>query len=356
MHIAIDIREASKPKKTGKGQWTYGFVNELLTRDVSLTLLSDGAIPTEWSQPQVSVTHFSHGMRWHFQVKKFLLKKKGFIHLYVSPTSYICPFLLGTSFPCMPIVHDLIAFRNEPHNTKAQLIERALLRTVVQTASVIGSVSESTKKDLLKKYRSLPKHKIIVLYAGPMRSKVSQNSPDGKTIVNIGTLCPRKNQLRLIGAYASLPLQMREQYSLVLAGMRGWQDDEIVRLAEHIQGVTWKDYVSEKTYEELLDTCTVFAFPSLYEGFGMQVLDALQRGVPLLLSNRGSLQEVAGDNAIYVNPEETEDIAEGLLKLLQNEDLRKNLATHGKEQADRFSWKKTVDLFLAGITHATKQQ
>jgi len=354
MHIAIDIREACRPAKTGKGQWTYGFVNELLSLNEEITLLTDSDVPNEWTERAANVKKFSPGIRWHFQVKKFLIRSKGLIDVYISPTSYICPFLVGASFPCVPVVHDLIAFRNEPHNRKARWIEKALLPSVVQTSLCIATVSESTQADLLKRYPRLKKKKTFVVYAGPMRGNPEKYMPDGKTILCIGTLCPRKNQLRLIQAYGQLPDDLRATFSLVLAGMRGWQDDAIVDAVKNTNGVTWHDFVPIEEYERLLHSCTVFAFPSLYEGFGMQVLDALQRGVPLLLSNRGSLPEVAGDAAEYVDPEDVDDIRNGLQKLLENTVLRNNLSTLGPQQANQFFWKRTVDLFLSGIRQQLK--
>jgi len=173
-----------------------------------------------------------------------------------------------------------------------------------------------------------------------------QNHPDGKTILCVATLCPRKNQLRLIEAFKLLPEKLRSTSRLILAGGRGWFDQPIVDAAASTENVQWLDYVSDEEYERLLSTCTVFAYPSLKEGFGIPALDALQRGVPVLTSDRSSLPEVAGSAALYVDPESVESIAQCLEILLTNDMMRGMLAEAGPVQATKFSWKRTVDLFL----------
>src|SRR3989344_5596613 len=292
MHIAIDIREALRPEKTGKGKWTEGFLRELSSRDVTLTLCADCPIPKELSKHN-SVVIQKKGLRWHFALAKEL-KNHSDIDAFVSPTSYIVPALLGKRMRCIPVVHDLIAFRNEPHDRKARMIEYATLGRAIRTAWKVAVISESTKKDLMERHPRLDAEKIFILYAGPLRESVPASVPDEKTILCAATLCPRKNQARIIRAYAKLDDELRKQYRLVLVGARGWHDEEIIQLIEKTSGVEWKKYVSDTEYEALLNRATVFAMPSLYEGFGMQILDAMQRSIPILTSNKGSLKEVAG--------------------------------------------------------------
>jgi len=334
--IAIDAREAFKEEKAGKGQWTAGFLRELQTRDLDLTVLKDDS--------------FISGGRWHFAAARHI--NKGKFDLYISPTSFIVPHFLESKTACIPIIHDLIAFQKEPHDKKAVFIERLLLKDITDRAAHICTISEATKSDLLSKYPKLSPEKITTIYAGPMQKTVQHNKPDGKTILCIGTLCPRKNQLRLIKAFVSLPEKLRNTYRLLFVGSRGWHDTEIIRYAEQTKGVEWRDYVTDAEYQSLLKTATVLAHPSLYEGFGMQVLDGLQRGIPILTSNRGSLSEVVGDAALTVDPESERSIAAGLISLLQNPSVSQTLAIKGPIQAAKFSWKRTVDLFLEAVQKA----
>ncbi|TSC57560.1 MAG: alpha-1,3-rhamnosyltransferase [Candidatus Peregrinibacteria bacterium Greene0416_19] len=304
--LVIDVREACRERRTGKGQWTYGFVSELIRRGQPLHLLSNSPLPSEWEErahvrPMVTPVR---GSRWHLSMAHNLRRMKDI--LYVSPTSYIVPSLAGKSMKSVVIVHDLIAFQNEPHDRRARWIERLTLGWSLRSATHICSISEATKKDLLDRFPSFP----------------------------------------LILAYRSLPSPLRDRFRLLLGGGRGWKDETIIRLARETPGVEWRDSIPDEEYERLLSTCTVFALPSLYEGFGMQILDALQRGIPVLTSDRGSLKEVAGDAAMFVDPESVPAIAEGLQVLLTNADFRRKLTLNGPCQAGRFSWDRTVDLFL----------
>ncbi len=343
--LTIDVREACKLQKTGKGQWTYGFVSELLQRNLPLTLLTDTELPPQWARAQSSTVRIpGHGLRWHWNVLRWLRKHPGVT--YVSPVSYIVPAFCPASVRCIPIVHDLIAFMDEPHDRKAKFIERLTLPRAIRKAHHVCTISDSTKRDILQRYRHLKKERVTPVFAGPMHVHPQRYSSDHKTILSIATLCPRKNQLRLIKAFASLPDDLRAAHKLILGGGRGWDDQEIVKAARHTAGVEWLGYIDSTAYECLLHSCHIFALPSLYEGFGMQILDALQRGIPVLTSDRGSLKELADGAALIVDPENISSIADGLEKLLRDEDLRKNLSQKALQRSAIYSWRRTVDLFL----------
>ena len=347
MRIAIDCREAFRAESTGKGKWTEGFLKELMTRNADVTLCSDTPVPKQFDHLKKIIIP-KKGFAWHWSLTKEL-KRRSDIDIFLSPTSYIVPALLGKRKRCIPVVHDLIAFRNEPHDRKARMIEYATLGRAIRTAWKVAVISESTKKDLMERHPRLDAEKIFILYAGPLRESVPASVPDEKTILCAATLCPRKNQARLIRAYAKLDDELRKQYRLVLVGARGWHDEEIIQLIEKTPGVEWKKYVSDTEYEALLNRATVFAMPSLYEGFGMQILDAMQRSIPILTSNKGSLKEVAGFAALFCNPEDEQSIRIGLRMLLLDEELRKRLQRECTKQAAQFSWKRTVDLFLEAL-------
>ncbi len=346
--LTIDVREACTLQKTGKGQWTYGFVTELLQRSLPVTLLTDTDLPPQWARAQsFTVRIRGHGLLWHYHVLRWLRKHPGVT--YVSPVSYIVAAFCPLSVRCIPVIHDLIAFMDEPHDRKAKLIERLMLPRAIRKARHVCTISESTKRDVLNRYPHLPQERVTPIFAGPMHMHPERHHSDGKTILCIATLCPRKNQLRLIEAFASLPDDLRSNHRLVLGGGRGWDDHEIVKAAKNTPGVEWLGYVDSAAYESLLHTCHIFALPSLYEGFGMQILDALQRGIPVLTSNRGSLREVADGAALIVDPQDIESIRNGLERLLREPELRKEMSQKGRQRAEIYSWKRTVDLFLTQV-------
>lgn len=347
MRIAVDVREACRECRAGKGQWVYGFVSELLTRRTEAVLLTDAALPAEWRPSGAQECCFRRGPLWHVSAAAALSRRRD-IDFFIAPTSFIVPFLTGRRIPHIPVVHDLIAFRGEPHHRKATAIEKLTLPRTLSTARHVLAVSESTKRDLLNRFGTLDASKISVVFAGPMHVHPLP-AQGGAAILCTATLSPRKNQRRLIQAYALLSPDLRKQHPLILAGGRGWSDASIVKLAGETEGVEWKGYVSSAEYDRLLGSAAVLALPSLYEGFGMQVLDALQRGIPVLTSGRGSLSEVTGECAVLVDPEDVESIAKGLERILADSTLRENLRRCGPAQAAKFSWKRTVDLFLAAV-------
>jgi alpha-1,3-rhamnosyl/mannosyltransferase len=368
LKFCIDAREAFRPAPTGKGLFTAHIIRELVRRGIPLTLLLEKRsrhFPMLCAEGTKIVT-FSRGVRWHIAAARFLKTWKG---IYLSPTSFLVPALLRGNIPIAIVIHDLIAFHHEPlyqsllawlgapvqgtaHDRKAKIIERLTLPRALKTARYIFCVSEATKCELLERFRWVDEQKITVIYEGITISMSHPYHLPPNTfpyILSIGTLCPRKNQLRLIEAFRMLPEKVRENTKLILVGPRGWHDGDIVSLAKKTLNVQWRGYVSDVERIQLLSSATVFAYPSLAEGFGLPVLDALSLGIPTLTSNAGSLPEVAGDAALLVNPENTEDIARGLERLLTDETLRTQLKEKGPKQSEKFSWERTVDLMLEAL-------
>jgi glycosyltransferase involved in cell wall biosynthesis len=337
MRLWIDAREACRERKTGKGQWTLRTVGALLARhDVQATVVTDAPIPPGWNgMPGLAGVKVleKRGLGWHVAVARLLKKERDAIDAYLSPTSFIVPFLVGRSVPVVPVVHDLIAFKNEPHDRKATLIERLTLPRALLTALAVCCVSEATAALVHAKFRGVTR--TFVAGAGPTVGERDAWTGSGDFVLSIGTLCPRKNQKRLIQAYASL----RPLAKLVLVGGRGWDDEEIVGLAAETTGVEWKGFQSTEACAELLRTCRAFAWVSEEEGFGLPVLDALRVGAPVLASDIPTNREVAGDAATYCDPLDVASIAKGLTAVLERGDF---FRAAGLERADAFSWEKVA--------------
>ncbi len=337
MRLWIDAREACRERKTGKGQWTLRTVGALLARhDVQATIVTDAPVPPGWNgMPGLSAVKVleKKGLGWHLAVAKLLKKERDSIDAYLSPTSFIVPFLVGSRVPVVPVVHDLVAFKNEPHDRKATFIERFTLPRALRTALAVCCVSEATAALVHPKFRGVTR--TFVAGAGPTVGERDAWTGTGDFVLSIGTLCPRKNQKRLIQAYASL----RPLAKLVLVGGRGWEDDDIVRLAAETTGVEWKGFQSTEACAELLRTCKAFAWVSEEEGFGLPVLDALRVGAPVLASDIPTNREVAGDAATYCDPLDVASIAKGLTAVLERGDF---FRAAGLARADAFSWEKVA--------------
>lgn len=346
MHVVLDAREALRERRTGKGEWLVGFLQELSRRDVPLTLLAERGADTPACGPLLRIP--ARGMSWHIAACRAVRRMPPGA-VYVAPTSFLVPFLLGHSARCVPIVHDLIAFRPEPHQWKARAIERCTLPRALRCAWRVCAVSATTASDLQARYPFLSSPSLVPLGGGPSPALPLQWESDGRTVLCIGTLCPRKNQQRLVEACAMLPDGVRERFRLCFLGGRGWKDQAILRAIHRTKGASWEGYVSTDARAAFLQSCHALVLPSLYEGLGMPLIDAFHVGIPVLTSGRGALREVAGDAALFVDPEDTLSIRDGLVRILTDDALRATLRERGFRRAQQYSWAKTVDRFLEGI-------
>lgn len=158
-----------------------------------------------------------------------------------------------------------------------------------------------------------------------------------------GTIEPRKNLVNLIAAYERLPQSLRAAYPLVLSGHRGWQNEAIMARIEKAQREGWLTYlgfVPEEDLPILFAGARLFAFPSLYEGFGLPVLEAMASAVPVVTSNRSSLPEVGGDAALLIEPEDVGAICAAFERALTDDSWRQKAIIDGLAQAKKFSWEK----------------
>ena len=162
-------------------------------------------------------------------------------------------------------------------------------------------------------------------------------------ILYVGTIEPRKNLPRLLQAYLDLPAYLKKAYTLVLVGFEGWRNREFDALVKQVgHRVIYLGYRSAEELACLYNLASVFVFPSLYEGFGLPPLEAMACGCPVVVSNVAALPEVCGDAAYYVDPNDTQSIAEGIAKVLTDGSLRQDLVERGLRRASAFTWEKTA--------------
>lgn len=173
-----------------------------------------------------------------------------------------------------------------------------------------------------------------------------------KYILCVATLEPRKNLTRLIHAYCALPQELREYYPLILVGNKGWMYDELMQTIQekNEKNIHLLRYIDEETLLRLYSGAKIFVFPSLYEGFGLPVLEAMQSGVPVITSNVSSLPEVCGDAGMLINPHDTTEISQAMTSLLTaNENTYNQYVENSLQQAKQFSWdsfaKKLFDVY-----------
>jgi glycosyltransferase involved in cell wall biosynthesis len=226
-------------------------------------------------------------------------------------------------------------------------------------ADKIVTVSQFVKKEAVE-LLGVPPEKMVPIYNGveerffaPISDQQLKEFRENRGLPEryllfVGSIEPRKNLERLLRAYLSLPLSLRRDYPLLLAGGRGWNNRKIFELIEDSGGdVRYLGYFPREEQPLLYRGATLFLYPSLYEGFGLPVLEGMAVGVPVLTSNTSALPEVGGDQVYYVDPLDQQQIGEGILELLENPSLREKLGRGGAERARQFTWERSAKEHLS---------
>ncbi|MEK7616513.1 MAG: glycosyltransferase family 1 protein [Patescibacteria group bacterium] len=290
--------------------------------------------------------------------------------------SHTLPIIRKPGLKTVMTVHDLgVEYLPYYHQLKQQLYLKYITRYQLQTATKLIAVSNATKEDLLKK-ASIHPQKVSVVYEGfdnnlfrPVKSDILVTSLrqykliPGEYFLSVGTVQPRKNLERLIKAFyhsqkkiASGFSNPRNDIHLVIAGSKGWLADEIYRLPKELgieDKVKFLGYVPDKDLPALYSGAIALTFPSLFEGFGLPILEAQACGCPVVTSNISSMPEVAGKGAIYVNPYSVDDIVKGMGKC-QISNVKSQIVKAGFENVKRFSWEKTAKETLKILEEAAK--
>ncbi len=235
--------------------------------------------------------------------------------------------------------HDLFVMSGEYSTAdfRARFTEQA--RDAAARADAIIAVSEFTRRQVVS-LLGVEASRVYVVHLG-IRLLEFPSVKREQVILNVGAVQARKNIARLVEAFESVDPPWR----LVLAGSAGYGSEEILaRIAASAarERIVVTGYVTPKELAAWYAKASVFAFPSLDEGFGMPVLEAMAAGVPVVTSNRSALPEVAGDAALLVNPESTEALGQALRRLTREEALRSELVGRGKSRTRLFSWEKAV--------------
>lgn len=236
-------------------------------------------------------------------------------------------------------------FCPESYSFLERLYMRFSIRYSCRVARTVICVSENTKKDVMKLY-SVPEEKIQVVYEGYDQKAQSSNAKyQTKTqkpyLLFIGRIEERKNVVRMIEAFELLKMKYQIPHELVLVGKPGYGYDRIKFSISHFQfsnSIKELGYVSEEKKWELLKNADVFLFPTLYEGFGIPVLEAQSVGTPVVTSYISSLPEVGGEGALYVDPTNVESIASGIHQALSDEGVRSDIIEKAARNVNRFSW------------------
>lgn len=304
---------------------------------------------------------------WRLGVLACQLLRAPFVERRLEPggiyhaTEHLLPWMTR---PAVMTVHDLIFERYPQHHT---LANRAFLRVAmplfVRRADAIIAVSQHTKRDILELYGT-PPHKVSVVEEGieerfrpvdaeAIRQVRERHAIQRPYLLMVGTLEPRKNHVLAFEALARLKAEGRP-HCLVVVGRRGWLFDAVQRQVDALQltdDIIFAGPVPDADLPALYNGADCFLMPSLYEGFGIPVLEAMACGAPVVCSTASSLPEVGGKAALYIDSMTGESLAAAVRKVLSNSEVADQMRSDGLRQAARFRWQRaaeeTVDVYRA---------
>lgn len=373
MRIALNARILQAPR-TGIGQYLIELIAEL-EADPSLEL--EFFHGWGWSRqlPPAALPGYSRWATWAKQVPgayriRRLLEQRRFdqglrhtaVDLYHEPSLWPLDF----RGPMLMTLHDLTHVhypQTQPADRLAEIARR--VEPAMERARVILTDSQFVADELQRHYGvARERLKVAPLgYAPRFHPRpltvlggvtAALGVTPGSYLLCVGTLEPRKNLVLALRAYALLPDAVRRCYPLLIAGMAGWRrDDFAAELQAALAGgqVRLLGYLDDERLAELLSGARMLLFPSLYEGFGLPVLEAMASGVPVLLSPSSALPEVAGDAGTYVEAGDPEGWSRAILRLIEDQAEWQACRVAGLRQAQGFSWKR-----CAGITAAAYRQ
>jgi glycosyltransferase involved in cell wall biosynthesis len=270
--------------------------------------------------------------------------------VFLSSNSYLTAWMLR--IPAVLVIYDMVAFdRAHRPNRRSAAIERLTLGFAVRRARAYVAISRATAADFVRRFPAAdgcvtvaPLGVAGTLALAPEPSEATTLPAPG-FVLAVGTLEPRKNLPRLVSAYRLLEERLQREHPLVVVGEIGWDAEETIGSLDSLGERCVKlGHVSDAALAELYRRCGVFCYPSLYEGFGLPVLEAMAAGAAVVTSDVSSLPEVGGEAVEYADPRDPASIAAALRRVLGSPDRRAQLGAAARTRAAQFDWTRTAEI------------
>ena len=365
LRVGIDIRPFYEPL-TGVGWYLYHLIHEIAKDpQVELILFGDARVtdqgPVLHADLPAGARHVVFDLRGHgISRLSRPVTAAGYVAWMwllncdvVFGANYFLPRLMGAIARRRVItVHDL-TYKRFPELLQKETLDNleAHMTREVARADAIIAVSHSTRADLLAYYQVDPR-RVVTIHSGigNLPSPVPFEGLPDRYLLFVSTIEPRKNLGVLLDAYAELRRAGLYEGKLVVAGKIGWKAEKMAaRLRE--PGVVHVDYLAPEKLSTLYRNADAFIFPSIYEGFGFPVLEAMASGVPVVAARSSSLPEVGGEAALYFDPSDAKALTRAITEVVTQPARREELIARGREQAARFRWetaaRKTLDVLRA---------
>lgn len=273
--------------------------------------------------------------------------------LYWQPSFIPNPNIKAKKVICT--IHDFSFLLHPQWHPKERIEYLQTHLYLAKKADHIITGSNFTKQEIIR-YMQIPNEKISVIYHG-VDHKLYKPYPQNelqetkakydlheKFLLFVGSIEPRKNLLTLLKAYNLFSEEQKKMIPLILVGFKGWENREIMQeIEKNGEYIRYLGYVSDEELAHLYNLCTLFIYPSLYEGFGLPPLEAMACGAVVVTSNIASLPEVCGDAALYIEPTNPQDIKDKITLVMESETLKKELSQKSLSQAVHFSWESAVE-------------
>jgi glycosyltransferase involved in cell wall biosynthesis len=361
MRIAINTRFQGYPYQEGFGYFTRSLSQALIEQypEDQFNLIFDGK--TGASNPAANVTEIvlkpaaRHPLIWKFwfDVKLPFLLKRLKADVFLSPDGFCS---LRTDLPQVVVVHDL-AFLHYPSFLPAsqQFYYKLYTPYFLRKAKKIITVSEFSKADIVRHFPfTRDKTEVVAISADPrfipatdeIKERTKEKFTGGREyFLYVGSIHPRKNLIQLLKAFSSFKKRQQTNMQLVIAGRMAWKNDAFQSALSTFKfrdDVKLTGYLAVEELVELMGSAYCVINPSLWEGFGLPVLEAMQCGVPVLCSGNSALTETGGDAALYFDPLNADDITKQMALIFKDESLRNKMIGKGLTQAAGFSWEKSA--------------
>jgi len=349
MKIGIHVGSAFSEKRTGVEEYVYQLIKNLAKLNESKVHEFELYVNTKTNKiiPRLPKNFKAKILRAPFMWTNLRLP----IQLFVSkPDILLMPANFFLFFyprvPVVSVIHGLeFEYFPEYYSKKMLYYLQKGTKKALKKSKRIITVSESTKSDLVDIYGA-NKNSIFVIHHGVddfVINKDKKANPKERYILYIGRIESKKNLEAMVNSFNLVKKKYKVPHKLFLVGGKGYGYEKIKELigeSEYKDDIVLTGYVSKEQKESLYKNATMFLFPSFYEGFGMPILEAQLRSIPVITSNNSSMVEIAGEGAVLIDPFDNNEIAEAIYQIIQDENFKNKMVLEGIFNTKKYSWKK----------------
>jgi len=360
--IAVNTRFLIKNKLEGIGLFTFESIKRITIShpEIDFYFLFDRPFDQEFIfseniKPVVLFPQARHPFLWYwwFEISVARWLKKNKPDLFLSTDGYAC---LQTDVPQILVMHDL-AFEHFPQHVSylVRKYYQYFMPRFAQKAERIATVSEFSKQDIISQYK-ISDTKIDVVYNGAKevykpiseeaKNLIRSKHSEGKNYyIYVGSIHPRKNVNNLLLAFEKFQAETKSDFRLLIVGRKAWDFKEVEETHEQMQfknHVNFLGHVSPNELGKIVAGSFAMVYVSLFEGFGIPILEAMSCDVPVITSNITSMPEAAGDAGFLVNPNSVQEISSAMKKIFEDPVLRTSMIEKGRKQTEKFSWDLTA--------------